>query len=216
MTWQFDVRVQRYRHAKTGRFLSSETVMELTKANMVSIGKLIKETNEKLRNDELTVGDWESQTRDLLKNLYIQSYLMGRGGTKNITQSDYGVLGARIALEYRFLRGVTRDIVLGRISPKMLGARMDRYVNRSHAYYELGKRESHKDAGYQFERRIRNAMESCLECITIAEAGWQAIGTLPGIGQECSCLGNCKCTFEYSRTQPQDSLTLLSRAGWIV
>lgn len=214
MGFVFDVRVQRYRNAVNGRFVAGTEIEQLLKDNIHWYNVQVNKLNNQLTQDKINVGQWEEEMRELLKMLYTQNYILGRGGVKSLEQSDYDILGQKIAFEFRYLRNLTRDLVLGRLSAAQFHARSRMYVTRSRAYLQFGKAQGHKTSGFQWEKRVRNVLESCEECIEMAAAGWQPIGSLPEIGQACSCRGNCKCHFEYSRERPKDTI-LQRKSGWL-
>lgn len=219
MRWNWDKKVQRYRDTKTGKFLGADKLKSLIYQNNDQLAKRIDALNTLVINDKIPVGQWESEVRENLKNLHISSYLLGKGGSKQLTARDYGLIGAQLSKEFQHLRGVSRDLVLGdRLSERKFRARMAQYINRSHSIYELGRREGHQTNGYQWECRHRAAIESCPDCIVYEAAGWQPIGTLARIGEQCACRSNCRCYFEWSIERPVDQLIQERRSlrfGWL-
>lgn len=200
--WEYDRRVQRYRDKATGRFLGESALHNLIRQNQNQMGKAAQQVARELVNGKTTVGQFALQMRKVLKELHIGNYLLGRGGTKSLKASDYGKIGGILSREYAYLRGLCRDLALGKVTSGQFLQRLGLFVSQSRNTYEYARRESHQAAGFMYERRVRHALESCAECIAYAARGWQPIGTLPAIGTACSCRANCKCSFEYRREPP--------------
>lgn len=80
-----------------------------------------------------------------------------------------------------------------------MAARAAMYVTAAVGIYEAVRRTVLRDDGrIRWERRVRQASNSCASCRVYEAAGWVRIGTLPGIGQACECHSNCRCRFDYS------------------
>src|ERR1019366_4661120 len=56
------------------------------------------------------------------------------------------------------------------------------------------------------ERRVTSpAVKNCDACLRYEAMGWVPAGTLPPIGKDCDCRGNCKCRFEYEDVAEQSA-----------
>ncbi len=53
----------------------------------------IRDLGEQLIGGKVSLADWEKATAAELKKLHTWTYLLGKGGQKNLNQSDYGKLG---------------------------------------------------------------------------------------------------------------------------
>lgn len=210
-TWQFSTKTQRYKDTKTGKFLSAEKLTQLLRTNNSQLSEALSGIADLIVSDKITVGEWEQQTATILKNLHIQSYLLGKGGKAALTQRDYGLIGQKLQVQYRYLRGLSTDLILGRLSEKQFRARTQLYVNKSSAMFHAGVFEAHKAAGFMFERRVQSALESCQSCINYAAVGWVAIGTLPNPSDRCECFSGCRCSKLYSREKPEDLVVRVKR-----
>jgi hypothetical protein len=211
----FDKSLQRYRYRDSGKFVSEQAVENLTRRSIAQIKKQVLNDTEYLIGNKLTLAEWEKATAQSLKKLHSWQYLIGKGGAKNMTQADNGKLGLRLSYEYGYLRGFAQDIADGKVSEAQLLARVDLYLNSSNGSFQEAKRIAHREAGYQWEKRIRTKQESCQSCLSYAAMGWQRIGTLPQPTQRCECRANCGCKFVFSIEidRPQDGLT--RQFGWV-
>lgn len=219
LEYEWDKRSQRYRVKSgtgKGQFIGKAAVDSLTRKaikqtqdDMMTIGKL-------LIDRKISLSTWEEATAKTIKQQTILQYAIGRGGVAQLSARDYGIIGAKLKNQYGFLRGFSEDLKAGRLSEAQFWARLKLYAAATGGAYESGRSESHKAAGYRWEKRIRNARESCGDCIGYAERGWQAIGSLPNPKEACACAANCQCSKEYSdrAEKPTDSV-LGERWGFV-
>lgn len=212
VTYTYDRNLQRYRR-DDGKFISTQDIKDLTQ---YMIGKARVRTESianALIEGNIELSEWTRQTALELKEIHSQQYLLGRGGLKNMTQRDYGILGARLKKEYQYLNNFAADIRDKPMSIAQFQARLNLYLSSTDASYQIARRESHKKSGFEFERRQLGSSNNCDPCLSYSSMGWVAIGTLPAIATACDCRANCKCYFEYSKDKPD---SILSRSfGWI-
>lgn len=213
-TW--DNKSQRYRYKDSGKFVSAEAVRNLSEKYIDQLKTDIGTIADKLALGKINVATWEETTARALKELHINQYLLGRGGLKQVSQRDLCLIGAELKKEYQYLRGFSQDILAGTMTKEQFKARVELYVDSAYGTYELGRAESHREAGYNWERRIPNAAVSCDSCVVYAARGWEPLGTLPNVGDECECRSNCRCYKEYSNDhkRPTDSI-ISSQWGWV-
>ena len=212
----FDKIAQRYRYKDSGKFVGKKAIENLTIKAIVQVEGDISTITNLLVEGKIDVAAWENATRSALKNLHTWNYVLGAGGEKMMTQADYGALGQKLKEEYKYLRGLSQELLQGDLTEAQLRARMAMYTNSGGTTHELGRAKAHQKAGYNWERRLRTKVNSCESCFDYADMGWCAIGTLPEAGQKCECKSNCGCYKVFSRanTQPKDSL-LDYRFGWL-
>jgi hypothetical protein len=212
----FDRAAQRYRYKDSGKFVGKKAIESLTIKAIFQVEGDISTITDLLVEGKIGVAQWEDATKSALKNLHTWNYILGAGGEKMMTQADYGALGQKLKEEYKYLRGLSQELLEGNLTEAQLRARMAQYTASGGTTHELGRARAHKKAGYNWEKRLRTKVNSCDSCFDYAGMGWQQIGTLPEAGQKCECKSNCGCYKVFSRanTQPKDSL-LHSRFGWV-
>ena len=219
MDFTFDPKTQRYRFVRgagRGQFASDRQVRELTKTAIAQTKGDIKTIGKLLIDGKISVSTWESETARALKVLHIQMATLGKGGLKRMNQSDYGAVGRELKFQYEKLRGFSEEIIRNGMSVAQFEARLDQYSNAARTSYEQARMRSHKQDGFNWEKRIRTKRESCAPCLSFASLGWQPIGTLPAPTKQCDCMSSCGCYKVYSREIPNDSFQLSkSRYGWI-
>lgn len=121
-----------------------------------------------LLGDEISVAEWENGMRALIKQEYIQLYLLGRGGRSNMTRKDYSSIGGMLKEQYKYLSNFGDSISAGELTPGQILARAYMYINSS--------REA-------FNRAVGRAYG-------IPEG---ALPAYPGDGRSCLGMTNCKC-----------------------
>lgn len=207
----WDKNSQRYRITSgpgKGSFVGAGAVRSLTESYIDQGKRDLATINDLLFQKKITASQWEQAVAASLKELHVNSYLLGIGGQRSMTQRDYGIIGLRLANEYEYLRGFSQDILAGRLSEARIRARLGLYVQALGGTYERARLESHKREGYGWKKRVRNAAESCQDCLGYADRGWVTIDdkTLPPPAVNCACTSNCRCTMRFSREEPKDGL----------
>lgn len=213
--FDFDTNSQRYRDKSSGKFISQTRVRELTKKRIVQAAEDTQVIGDLLAQGKITVPTWEAATRDAIKQLHIQQYLLGIGGKQNMSQQDYGILGNAIQKQYEFLNNFAKELTTQGMSEAQFKARLNLYLNASRSSFERAQLESHRRSGYLWEKRLRTKTESCNPCIEYAARGWQPIGTLPEPTQQCDCRANCGCYKIYSAESTKPSDMLQFNWGWL-
>lgn len=210
----FNSRSQRYHYRDSGAFVSQAAVDNLTSRAIAQKRNEIRDLGEKLLGNLVTLDEWEKQTAGELKKLHTWTYLLGKGGQKNMSQSDYGKLGLRLSYEYGYLRGFSEKIRDEGLSEAQFLARLELYINKARGTRQIAVQASHKSAGYLWERRYLSAVENCKSCVSYSALGWQPIGSLPAPTERCECQANCKCYLKFSKdlSKPEDMLKM--RSGW--
>jgi hypothetical protein len=212
LTYTYDRNLQRYRR-DDGKFVSAADIQDLTKYMIEKARVQTSSIANELIEGKIELSEWTRQTALQLKEIHSQQYLLGRGGLKNMTQRDYGILGARLKKEYKYLNNFATDIRDKQMSIAQFQARLNLYLSSTDASYQAARREAHKSAGFTSERRRLGSLKNCPPCGSYAGMGWVAIGTLPAIATACDCKANCKCFFEYSKDEPDG---FLNRSfGWV-
>jgi hypothetical protein len=206
----------RYRYKDSKRFVSREAVKVLTRKAIDQTERNLTTIADQLVAKTITVGEWERQTKEGLKQLHVWNYMLGAGGQHNLIDRDYGLMGAKVKNEYKYLRNFAKQLLNGEVSEGQFRYRLNMYVNATDNTHELAINEAHYKAGFRWERRIRTKENSCFPCIGMALAGWRPIGFFPEPGNDCNCRSNCGCYKDFSKEddEPQQSM-LSTRTGFI-
>lgn len=202
--WTFDSTIGRYRDRKTGRFLSKREALDLTQRSIVAASREVQQITDALVSGQLLLGDWQRRFAQIIKEVHLAQYILGRGGAANVYPADFLAVARTLKAEYRFLDAFARDIAVGRLSEAQLRARARLYLNKSTTSYWSGDAVAQERASHPMEmRRLLAPVEHCLDCVAYAAAGWVPVGMLPMPGSNCQCGPNCRCSIEYrSGLQP--------------
>jgi hypothetical protein len=220
MDFAFDPKTQRFRYTSgifAGKFVSRADVQEIIENGIKRLKTDIKTVTELLLNNKISVSTWESTMAEIIKKGDTQSYLAGKGGKYIFKSRDKGIVGKALAEEYAYLRRFSQEIKNGNLSSSQIKDRANKYGDSFYKFYERGRAESHKEAGFRWEKWIIGAYNNvCPDCIAYSLSGWQLIGHFPSIGVATACKMRCRCHKDYSSNVSKPDLNLLnSRQGWI-
>lgn len=194
----WDKKVKRYRDAR-GRFAKPKWVLREVDKGIDTIQREMDTLTRRLINREITLADWQAGTRDILKASHTLYASVGRGGYKQMTQSDWGRVGALTRRQYEKLNGFANDIERGKLRTfKQISNRSGQYLKAVRVSYYVNEQRSQIEAGKTQCARILRAAESCVECIAWSkkQKGFVDIQEMPPIGT-LLCGQFCKCYFEY-------------------
>jgi hypothetical protein len=212
--FEFDPRTLRYRNKSTGRLVGLATIKDLVNKQIEQYQQENRAIATDLFEGRLSLGEWESDIAQNIKDLNLQLYKLGAG---QMEYRDYGIVGRRLRREYGYLRKFSAEMALGQLTENQITARLDQYAAAARGMFERGRREGFSLAGATYERRILNSKVPCAQCPQYAALGWQPKGILQNIGEGCDCRSNCKCSFEYSFSQnrPDNQSLLELKFGWV-
>jgi len=196
----FNASTGRYRDLRTGRFVKTDFIVgvitDTIEHSFDDLGALATQALDP--DNPFTLRELERAVIIELRNLHVQMTVLGAGGRKNVTPSQWGTLGNVLKKEYKFLRGFMRDIEAGKLSLAQIQSRLNMYGNKIYNSYWNSKATQMQAAGFTEERRVLQPAEHCNDCITLAARGWQPINTLPRPADgSTECLSNCKCIMEF-------------------
>lgn len=217
LEYEFHRPSARYRYKDSKRFVSREAVKNLTQKAINRTEDNLAATADQLINKTIAVGEWERQTREGLRQLHVWNYTLGAGGQHNMSDRDYGLIGARLKEEYKYLRNFANQLLDGKVSEGQFLYRLNLYINATDNTHELGINEAHYKAGFRWEKRVRTKENSCFPCIGMELAGWRPIGFFPEPGNQCYCRSNCGCYKDFSKEteEPKESLLAGKKFGFI-
>lgn len=116
-----------------------------------------------------------------------------------MTPQRWGAIGPAVREQYQYLRDFAAQIASGEQPLNgSLPARARQYGQSSRVQFERVRGEGQQRRGYQSERNVLHAGESCASCRAQTARGWVPIGSLVPVGSR-TCRGNCKCEIRYRR-----------------
>lgn len=211
-TFKFDKSSQRYRFKtgdRAGQFVSQAKVRELIQARISKEEKRIERITVSLLNGGLTLPQWEDSMAKRIKELHIQSYLLGRGGVLQYdAMRDRQVLNPIIQEQYIFLRRFSEAIKAGDLTEGQIKERARLYAGAAWQMKERGSAIAHSQANYLFERNVLGGEQHvCTDCEYLTFIGVVSIGRISQRKPPGSriCLGNCRCHIEYYKERPAEA-----------
>ncbi len=156
---------------------------------------------------------WQTGMRQNIKNLYLNQYMLGRGGRAQMTQQDWGRLGQMLKDQYQFLDNYAVDLskmdVLEREA--YIRNRSQLYANASNEAFERGRSAAAQSLGFDEVNWNLTPAEHCETCLERAAMGPGPVGPRGGFmdgGQEVwpadgtsICRTNDKCFLSYTNSE---------------
>ena len=130
--WVWEEKLQRYRSTKTGQFIGIEKMQSLRVEFMETQKSLLTNLMTDYHNKKIDIFKLDNDIKDILKKTYIDMYSMGAGGRNNMTQSDWGKIGAMLKKQYGangYLKNLLNQIANGEVSYAQVNARLNMYIN---------------------------------------------------------------------------------------
>ena len=140
--WGWLDKAKQFIQTFTDKVIGKEAEKQLVAAVISQNIGLAKIANDGLISGKMTLGVWETAIRQQLKTEYIQQYLLGIGGARNITQKDYGSIGGMLREQYRYLNGFAHEIADGKLTPAQIENRLNMYFNSARESFERGRARS--------------------------------------------------------------------------
>lgn len=159
--------------------LKSLPIDDASKANLLRIrydifNSEVDALAQKVFSGQISLGQWEEQMKATIKGLHASAGAIGKGGWEEMTQSDWGKVGAEVKKQYRYLHNFAETIAEKRdtISLKAIQA-------RAHLYSESASHTANVIHAGDFVGTTRNPSPFALPWI-------------PRDGTT-ECIMNCKC-----------------------
>lgn len=194
----FDRRTGRYR-GPTGRFISREQVADYLHTATENAGRRMRALGDQLARGELSIAEWQTQTRLAMRDVHAYSAAVRVGGLHAMTPTEWGHVGQALRRDYQRLAELAAGIESGAVPlDGKLRARLRLMGLAGRATGEAAALRDLMARGFDLERNVRRAGDSCTTgkertgCIEASEMGWVEIGTIPLPGTR-TCLGNCRC-----------------------
>lgn len=130
--WEWNDKTKRYRNTKTGQFIGVDGMNALRPEYLRRQKDVLSGYVESLRKNRITLESFTDKVKGVLKDTYIDLYAMGAGGRNNMTQSDWGKIGAMLKQQYgqgKYLEGFMNQIAEGKLSEAQITARLQMYLN---------------------------------------------------------------------------------------
>lgn len=169
--WEWLDKAKEFINKALDRVLSRPDIEQLIIKNQEIYTTGVDALTTSLVSDQISLADWETGMRELIKREYIQLYLLGRGGRDNMTYLDNSSIGGMLREQYRYLHQFAREIGSGNLTPGQILARARMYIRSSREGYNRATGRAYG----------------------IPEG---ALPAYPGDGTSCEGMTNCACQWE--------------------
>lgn len=192
----FDKSAARFRD-ENGLFLADNFVRGTVERTTLTLEADLRAAAADLINNRINIAEFQTRAASSLKIAHILNASIGKGGRRQMTQTDWGLLGAKIREQYKFLNNFASEIEAGLVLPAQIENRIALYSKAARSVYFKFEKLTKTEIGLLFARRVLNAFENCKDCAYWASRGFIPIEEQPEIGS-LICKSFCKCWFEYS------------------
>ena len=189
---------------------SSEVVDDLSRALddlRERSGERLAKIAQSLQSGRITPDQFRTQVVSVIREMHLGAAILGVGGAGNLSSYHLSLVNQAVNRQVQFLDRFVEQIRsrLGNDQPITSAdvARTKQYASAVRSTAVQARRQLMLNEFPQGrERRRTNPAEHCPDCLEYESEGWQAVGTLPPIG-DSQCGDNCKCTFEYDNNDSQ-------------
>jgi len=167
-----------------------------------------------LSTGSISLQIWQTEMRKDIKNLYLNQYMIGRGGRAQMTQQDWGRCGAMLKDQYKYLDNFAADLAKMNVAERevYIRARSQLYANASNEAFERGRAATAMSLGVDECTWHLTKAEHCDTCIGRDRAGPRPIGLRGGYMDDEAgevfpadgstiCITNCKCYLSYRNSK---------------
>lgn len=171
--WVWQEKLGRYRNTVTGRFIGPKQMVALRDQFVDhQKGQMVALTN-RLTAGQIDMVAWQRGMKGIIKQSFIDQYVLGKGGRNMMTAADWGRVGQMVKSQNAYLRRFAGDLADGKLSAGQAGVRAALYGGASRQAFEVAKGRS---------------------------AGMPTLPQYPGDGQTV-CGTNCQCSWDIQETE---------------
>lgn len=178
--------------------ISIDEVRALGRESLAASRALVDQWVEDVDEGLLSPDEFDVRMRTEIREEYIRQYLLGIGGTGQMTQADWGSIGGMVGTQYSpYLNDFVAALAAGEVPLGAAQVRAGMYINSGREAFERAHARALEGIAVE-ERWTISPVENCDDCLAFEAMGWQPIGTFPFPGQgDTQCLTNCQCHKEY-------------------
>lgn len=183
--------------SKSGRFVSQVQVRNALDSFITTTTGQMNALGQSLVRADITLAEFQTSMMALSKQANLAGAALERGGWYQMSQADFGRVGAKVRGEYAYLNRFATEVATGAQPLNgVVPMRAQMYGQQARVtYYDFAAQRAEED-GFRQEKSVLNPGESCDVCIQEDRKGWSPIGSLVPIGER-TCLSNCRCYMEY-------------------
>jgi hypothetical protein len=195
----FDTSAHRYRNTETGRFVKYADVLAMVDQEIKRTEVRLKGHARLLASGKIDLPEFQTRMAQTLKESHLRLAAVGAGGTKRMTPTHYGKVGAGLKKQYQYLAKFGQDLVNGEVSEKRLLSRAASYAQSAKTAFFESEFTSRGKTGFYAKRLLDPQAQHCDSCITLQRTEWTLIQLITPPGVNCKCGGRCRCRIIYRK-----------------
>jgi hypothetical protein len=193
MPYQFDSQSHRYRDTETGRFVKVADVTRLIDTEVSRLEVRLKGHARLLAQGKIDIAEFQTRMALSLKESHLRNAAVGAGGTKQLTPTHYGKVGAQLKKQYKYLHGFGQDLASGKLTPEQVFSRAGSYAKSAKTSFFESEFTSRGKYGFYAKRLLDAQSRHCASCISYQKLTWTPIKDVVAPGVDCECGGRCRC-----------------------
>lgn len=196
----YDRRVGQFR--QNGRFVSRVDVLQVVDRDVQRTTVQLQGLTRLLSSGKITLPDWQERMADTLKQSHLRMAMMGAGGKAQMTQQQYGYVGARLYKEYQAIDQFAQDLAASKLTEKQALARTALYARTTALSFHQAEKVTKIRDGFEGRRDLDALAQHCLPCIGHSTNGlFVPAAEIVPTGTDCLCHGYCRCRITWRRTR---------------
>jgi hypothetical protein len=195
-TW--DAPSGRYRGAG-GRYVTHAQVRAWLDVALDNASERMAALARQLQARQIDLVTWQIRMAREIKNVQLYSAAAAKGGWAQLSSADLGRVGQSVRAQLEYLNDFAREIRTGKQSISGMVGRVRLYAQSGRPTFHRTERAEMQVRGYDEERNIRYAGDSCAGCVSETAREWVPIGTLVPVGYR-NCKSNDRCRVVYRKT----------------
>lgn len=141
--WLWDATSHRYRNTSTGQYVGQKQMTELRDRFVDAKRETAQQLAADLATGAKSLQEFEVAFRREIKTVFVDQYVLAKGGRNSMTQSDWGTTGQMIREQYMYARDFALDIASGKLSQAQIAQRAGLYFDSSTRAFEQGRSASY-------------------------------------------------------------------------
>lgn len=183
--WTWDQASKRYRSSTTGQFLGPKQMIALRDQFVEAKRDVATTLANDLGAGNSSIQEFEVAFRREVKTVFVDQYVLGKGGRNAMTQADFGAVGRMIRDQYSFAHDFAVAIAAGSLSQAQIANRAASYFSSSTSAFERGRSASY---------------------------GMPTLPAYPADGSQ-QCRSNCRCSWGIVETDDAWECTWVTSPG---
>lgn len=204
----YNRRSGRFRDSETGQFVPQSRVLLEIDRERVRTTTRLQGLARRLANQSITLGEWQQQSGQIIKDSHLRMAMMGAGGRSQMSSRHWGVLGRLLRDEYERLDRVAEQVKNGQFTQSQLLKRMEKYAGTTELSFHTADKLTKSRDGFEGMRSLDPASRHCPSCPAYSTNGeFVPAEEVVPIGTACECFYRCRCQIVWR--QIGDGLSLL-------